>query len=151
MKTLYKWWAGLLLVCVIVQIGFAGYGAFYAANKLDDEGTTITDTKFEHGFGAHIGFGYLIWLLTLIFLLIGVAAGIGRWRLGRHGVLFLLLTLQILLAWFGAAAPPIGFFHPINALAILGVLIWIVNDTWRAPAVAAPAPAAPAPAAQAGS
>ena len=136
MKTLYKWWAGLLLVCVTVQIGFAGYGAFYAANKLDDKGTTIDSDKFEHGFGAHIGFGYLIWLLTLIFLLIGIAAGIGRWRLGRHGVLFLLVTLQILLAWFGAAAPPIGFFHPVNAFVIAGILVWIVVDTWRAPAVA---------------
>ena len=141
MKTLYKWWAGLLLVCVIVQIGFAGYGAFYAAHKLEDDGTTIDGDKFEHGFGAHIGFGYLIWLLTIVFLVIGIAAGIGRWRLGRHGVLFLLVTLQILLAWFGGAVPAIGFFHPVNAFVIAGMLVWIVLDTWRAPA-AAPATAA---------
>jgi len=140
-KTLYKGWAGLLLVCVIVQIGFAGYGAFYAADKLGDEGTTIDSDKFEHGFAAHITFGYLIWLLTIVFLVIGIAAGIGRWRLGRHGVLFLLVTLQILLAWFGGAVPAIGFFHPVNALVIAGMLVWIVLDTWRAPA-AAPAVAA---------
>ena len=55
MKTLYKWWAGLLLVCVIVQIGFAGYGAFYAANKLDDEGTTIDRTSSSTGSGPTSG------------------------------------------------------------------------------------------------
>jgi hypothetical protein len=145
-KTLYKWWAGLLLVCVIVQIGFAGYGAFYAAHKLEDDGTTIDSDKFAHGFGAHIGFGYLIWLLTIVFLIIGIAAGIGRWRLGRHGVLFLLVTLQILLAWIGGGVPAVGFFHPVNALVITAMLVWIVLDTWRAPAAAPPAPAA-APAA----
>jgi hypothetical protein len=140
-QTLYKWWAGLLLVAVIIQIGLAGYGAFYVAEKLDGEGSSIDDKGFEDGFGIHIGFGYIIWLLTIVFLIIGIAAGIGRWRLGRHGVLFLLVTLQILLAWFGSEVPAIGFFHPVNALVITGLLVWIVLDTWRHPAVAA----APAP------
>ena len=90
-----------------------------------------TRTGFTDGFGIHMGFGYLIWLLTLVFLVIGVAAGIGRWRLGRHGVLALLLTLQIVLAWVGSSVPAIGFFHPLNAVVILGLLVWIVNDTWR--------------------
>ena len=36
MQALYKWWSGLLLVAVVLQIGFAGYGAFYVANKVDD-------------------------------------------------------------------------------------------------------------------
>ena len=31
MKTVYKWWAGLLLVMVVLQVGFAGYGAFFLA------------------------------------------------------------------------------------------------------------------------
>ncbi len=35
---------------VVVQIGLAGYGAFYAANKLDDEGSTIDDKVFKDGF-----------------------------------------------------------------------------------------------------
>jgi len=125
---------------VILQIGFAGYGAFYTAHKLDGEGKSIDQDGFEHGFGVHIGLGYIIWLLTIVFLVIGIAAGIGRWRLGRHGVLFLLLTLQILLAWFGGAVPAIGFFHPVNAMVILGLLVWINLDLWhgpvRAPAVA---------------
>ena len=142
MKTLYKWWAGLLLVAVILQIGLAGYGAFYVAEKLDGEGSSINDKGFEDGFGLHMGFGYLVWLFGIVFLVIGIIAGIGRWRLGRHGVLALLLTLQVLLAWVGSEVPAIGFFHPVNAMVIVILLVWIVHDTWRAKA-GAPAAAAP--------
>ena len=56
----------------------------------------------------------------MVLLVIGVIAGVGRWRLGKHGVLALLLTLQILLAWFGGSVPAIGAFHPLNAFVILG-------------------------------
>ena len=46
-------------------------------------------------------------------------------------MLALLLILQMILAWFGFEVPAIGFFHPVNALLIFVVLLWIVNDTWR--------------------
>jgi len=148
LQTLYKWWAGLLLVAVILQVGFAGYGAFFVAGKVDGDGKTVDEDTFMDGFGIHAGFGYLVILLGLIFLVIGIIAGIGKWRLGRHGVLALLLILQLFLAWFGFEAPVIGFFHPVNALLIFIVLLWIVNDTWRGgrtpghPSVEPPAPAA---------
>ena len=46
-------------------------------------------------------------------------------------MLALLLILQVFLAWFGFEVPAIGFFHPVNAMLIFVVLLWIVNDTWR--------------------
>jgi len=130
-------------VMVILQIGFAGYGAFYAAHKLEDEGSSITDKTFEDGFGLHIGFGYVVWLAVIVLLAIGVIAGVGRWRLGKHGVLALLLTLQILLAWTGGSVPAVGALHPLNAFVILGLTISIVWDGWQArkAASAAVAPA----------
>lgn len=131
MRTLYWLWATLVFVAVIVQVGFAGYGAFYAANKLDDDGSTIDEDVFFHGFTFHAAWGYIVVLLGLILLVIGVAAGIGKWRLGRHGVLFALLVLQVLLAWFGFGVPAIGFFHPVNALAIFSLSGWIARDEWR--------------------
>jgi len=148
-KTLYKWWAALLLVAVVLQVGLAGYGAFYVAGKVDEDGKSIDMNGFEDGFGIHMGFGYIVWLLGIIFLVIGIVAGIGRWRLGRHGLLALLLTLQVMLAWFGSAVPAIGFFHPVNALLIFTLLLWIVHDTWRGGMAAEPASTAepPAPAA----
>ncbi len=131
MQTLYKWWAGLLLVAVVLQVGFAGYGAFFVAGKVDGDGKTVDEDTFMDGFGIHAGFGYLVILLGLIFLVIGVVAGIGKWRLGRHGVLFGLLTLQVLLAWFGFEVPAIGFFHPVNALAIFALSGYIAWSGWR--------------------
>jgi hypothetical protein len=122
----------ILTAAIVVQIGLAGYGAFYAANKLDGEGATIDDDTFMDGFGFHAGFGYLVILLGLIFMLIGVVAGIGKWRLGRHGLLFLLLFIQLWLAWIGFEVPfPIGFLHPINAMLILSLSSWISWDEWQ--------------------
>ncbi len=105
MRTLYWLWSWLMFAAIVIQIGFAGYGAFYSAGKFEDEGTMIDEDTFGNGFAAHIVLGYLLVLLGLIFLLIGVVAGVGRWRLGRHGLLFLLLILQVLLAWFGFEQP----------------------------------------------
>lgn len=122
----------ILTAAIVVQIGFAGYGAFYAANKLDDEGATIDDDTFMDGFGLHAGWGYIVILLGLIFMIIGIAAGIGRWRLGRHGLLFLLLFIQLWLAWIGFELPfPVGFLHPINAMLILALSSWISWDEWQ--------------------
>ncbi len=131
MRAIYRIWATFLFLLVIVQVGLSGYGAFYAANKLEDEGSTIDEDVFFDGFEAHALVGYLVLLAGLIFLVIGVVAGVGRWRLGRHGVLFGLLILQVLLAWIGFGVPAIGFLHPVNALLIFGLLGWICSNEWR--------------------
>jgi hypothetical protein len=131
MRTIYWAWSMLLFAAIVVQVGLAGYGAFYAAGKLDDEGSTIDEDVFLEGFDPHIALGYLILLGGLVFLAIGAIAGIGRWRLGRHGLLFLLLVLQMFLAWFGYEAAAIGFFHPVNALVIFLLSGWIAFDEWR--------------------
>lgn len=131
-RALYRWWSALLFLLIVVQVGFAGYGAFYAANKLEDEGSTIDEDVFMDGFGLHAGFGYIAILAGLIFLVIGIAAGIGRWRLGRHGALAGLLILQLFLAWFGFEVPYVfGFLHPLNALLIFVLAGWIAWDEWR--------------------
>ncbi|MBA3432513.1 MAG: hypothetical protein H0U08_00295 [Actinobacteria bacterium] len=131
MRTIYWVWSMILFVAIVIQVGLAGYGAFYAASKLEDEGSTIDEDVFFDGFGLHAGFGYLVVLLGLVFLVLGVIAGIGRWRLGQHGLLFALLILQVLLAWFGFEAPVIGFFHPVNALLIFGLAGSIAFGEWR--------------------
>ena len=141
MRAAYRIWAMVVFAMIIVQVGFAGWGAFYVAGKVD--GGTVDEDQFfsGHGFGLHSIFGYLVVLAGLILLVIGVVAGIGKWRLGRHGVLALLLILQVLLAWFGFEWPAIGFFHPVNALAIFSLCGWIVWDEWhrRSSVEAAPA------------
>ena len=132
MNTLYRWWASLLFVMIILQVGFAGYGAFYAANKIDNnDPKAITEHGFDHGFAPHIVFGYIVVLAGLLFLVIGAIAGVGRWRLGKHGAIAGLLILQVLLAWFGFAVPGIGFFHPVNAFVIFALTGSVAYSSWR--------------------
>ena len=143
MRALYKWWATLVFVAVIVQIGLAGYGAFYVVGKTDDGGVVNEDTVSD-GFDYHVAWGYLVvGLSMLIFVLIGLIAGVGKWRLGRQGLLFLLFILQVALAIGGYGAAAVGFFHPVNALVIFAVSGSIVYSVWRggsAPVEPSPTP-----------
>jgi hypothetical protein len=140
LRSVYRYWSWLVFLTVVLQIGFAGYGAFYVAEKID--GGTVNEDKFDDGWGLHMGFGYLVVLLILIGFLIALAAGVRGRRLGRAGGLFGLGILQILLAWFGSEVPVIGFFHPVNALLIFGLSGSIAWSEWRATeATTAPAPA----------
>ena len=141
MRTVYRWWSWLIVAAIVLQIGFAGYGAFYVAHKVDKG--TVNESKFEDGFGIHAGFGYLVVLLILIGLIIAVIAGVRGRQLWRAGALFGLGILQILLAWFGFEVPAIGFFHPINALVIFtlaAMIAWTENQMAKAPRPA-PTPA----------
>ena len=98
----------------------------------------------------HAGFGYLVILAGLVLMIIGLIAGIGKWRLGKHGLLFGLLFLQLWLAWIGFELPfPVGFLHPINAFLILAVTIWIVWTEWERRKAATGTAAPPAEAAAA--
>ena len=140
MRTVYWFWSIVVMVMVALQIAFAGYGAFYATHKLEDDGSSITDKTFEDGFGIHIGFGYIVFLAGVVLLVLGLIAGVGKWRLGKHGLLALLLFIQIQLAWGGGSQPIVGALHPLNAFLILGVTIAIVMEGWQARKVAAAPP-----------
>ena len=139
---------GTDLVAVVLQVGFAGYGAFFVAGKVDGDGKTIDEDRFMDGFGIHTGFGYLVMAARPRSSSSSASLpGSGSGGSGRHGVLALLLILQVILAWFGFEVPAIGFFHPVNALAHLRRAVWIVNDTWRGgrtPGHASAEPPAPA-------
>ena len=126
MAAVYKYLAGLVFLAVLVQIGFAGYGAFSVAK--DTDGGTVNEDRFEDVFGMHAGFGYLVILLGLILL---VVALIARHRIKHTLILFGLLILQVILAWIGFEVPWIGFFHPINAMAIAGLTGFITMSEFR--------------------
>jgi hypothetical protein len=130
MQAVYKYWAWIVFAAVVLQVGLAGYGAFYVANATDDDGV-VDEDKFMDGFGIHAGVGYLIGLLILLFLVIAFAAKVGKPRLIRNGALFGLWIVQVLLAWFGFAVPAIGFFHPVNALLIVGLAGSLAWTYWQ--------------------
>jgi hypothetical protein len=57
----------------------------------------------------------------VLLLIVAAVGGIRGRRLKLTGLLFGLLVLQILLAWIGFDQPVVGFFHPVNALLIVGL------------------------------
>jgi hypothetical protein len=145
-RSIYKYWVTILTAAVVLQIFFAGAGAFDTADKVD--GGTVNEDSFEDSFGPHIGLGYLIFLGTLVLLLISFGTR-SRPRILRAVASVVLLIIQILLAWTGAAVPfLLGGLHPVNAFIILGLLGSTAYLAWKgrldsaAPAEAAPAPAA---------
>ena len=135
-RAIYRWWITLLFLAVIVQIAAAAYGAFYSADKLgdqsgSDEQKMISEKAFEHGFGFHNGFGYIIFLASVLLLVIALIA-----RLGRRRVLFALavpvaFAIQIVLAWASESVHAIGILHGLNALVIFGLTGSMTGVAWR--------------------
>ena len=147
-RAIYRVWVTILSAAVVLQIFFAGAGAFDTADKVSSEGAVVDESSFEDSFGAHIGLGYLIFLGTLVLLLVSFGTR-DRKRIFRSLGVVGLLVLQILLAWTGGAVPYFfGGLHPLNAFLILGFLGSITYREWKTKEeVAETAPATVPPAA----
>jgi uncharacterized protein DUF6220 len=128
LRTVHRYWALLLSVAVLVQIGAAGYGAFYAADKSDPG--PLSEHQFSNGFDFHNALGYFIFLGAVVLLLLALGARLGRRRVGMTVVLVLLVAVQIVLAWAGESNAWIGIFHPIVAFLILGLAGRITFESW---------------------
>jgi uncharacterized membrane protein len=131
LRTLYRYGVAALFVAVLAQIGAAGYGAFYVANKLGDKGDRLDHKGFEHGWDFHTSLGWFIVIAGIVLLLIALAA-----RIGRPYIWFALgtavaLIAQLLLAWLGEAVPGAGFLHALNAFLILGLTGATAHRAWR--------------------
>ena len=129
LRTIYRYWAGLVFLAVIVQIGAAGYGAFNVSDKTSDGGS-IDEDQFEDGFGLHIGLGYLIFLATVVLLLLALGSRFRGRFLWQNVAAPILLIVQIVLAWSGEAAPIVGVLHPINAILIAGLTGTLAFQAW---------------------
>ena len=130
LRAVYRYWISLLALAVVVQIGLAGYGAFYAAGKVHD--ASINEDVFEDGFGAHIALGYFIFLGTVLAVIFVLLARPGKRVVLMTVGLLGLVMLQIVLAWIGGDTPAVGALHPINAFIILGLVGTLVAGQWRA-------------------
>jgi hypothetical protein len=135
-RTIYRYWITILFLAVVAQIAGAAYGGFYAAQKLGDqsgpdERKLISEKAFDHGFGFHVGFGYLIFLGAVVLLLIALPA-----RLGKRGTLLALavpvgVLVQIVLAWVSGSVHAVGILHGINALVLFGLTGYMSGQAWR--------------------
>jgi hypothetical protein len=127
-RAAFKYLIAVFVAGVVAQIGLAGVGAFHAVSKNDDG--PLAKEKAGDWFGPHAAVGYLLVLISLLLLVIALAARDGRLRRGA-GLLFGLMVVQVLLAGLGDSVWALGFLHPINALAIFGLSGMLAAAEWR--------------------
>lgn len=145
LRTFFRWWVLILLIAVVVQVGFAGIGAFDVADKAT-AGATVDEDSFYDSFTLHAILGTLIVLGSLLLFLLSLAARAGRQRILHSLGIFVLVVVQMFLGWSGQELPEVlGFLHPVNALVILAGLGILYQRVSRGDDVAmrtAPPPAA---------
>ena len=94
-RTLYRYWAVLLFLAVVLQVGLAGYGAFYTAGKVDDERSILTHDQFDKGWELHAGIGWGVVLGGVLLLVFALLARVGRPWTMLAAALALLFVLQV--------------------------------------------------------
>jgi len=129
MGTLFRYLTSLLFVAVVVQVGFAGYGAFNAIDKAKN-GATISKHTIENGYDPHGLVGTIVIVLMLLLLIVAAAGRLGGPWIKFAGALVLLGLLQFLFAYLGTVSAPLGFLHGINALAIYAVAGLVAHRAW---------------------
>jgi hypothetical protein len=149
LRSIFRWWAVLMLAAAVVQVGFAGIGAFDALDKAE-AGTLGDDEAYYDSFTLHAILGTLLLLGGLVLFILSLVARVGRQRVLHSLGVFALLFIQLVLGWTGQALPAVlGFLHPVNALLIIAALGTLVQREWmfartgaaEAPAVTASPPA----------
>ena len=80
-------------------------------------------------------------LLGIILVPIAFAARVDRARKQLSVVIAVLLVIQFFLAVLGWTWAPLGFLHPLNALAIAAVSGMLARLEWSGGGVTAAAPA----------
>ncbi len=129
-RTLYRYWSGLLALAVVVQVGLAGYGAFAADHKASDN-KVVTHDQFDHGFNAHVALGYLIFLGSIVLLLLALGGRAGKQVVLQSLAVALLVLLAIVLAIIGGDHPLVGVLHPIDAFLVVGLVAKVAHGQWR--------------------
>jgi hypothetical protein len=130
MKQLFKYLTSLLFVAIVVQVGFAGYGAFNAIDKADKD-KTVTKKTIENGFDPHGLVGTLVVAVMLLLVLTALIGRLGplyaKWTAG----LLVLGVLQLVFAYLGTKSAPVGgFLHGINALIIYAAAALLAHRAW---------------------
>ena len=130
MRQAFTYLTSLLVVAIIIQVGFAGYGAFNAIDKADKD-KTVTKKTIENGFDPHGLVGTIVVVVMLLLVLTAVFGRLGplyaKWTTG----LLLLGVLQLLFAYLGTKSAAVGgFLHGINALVIYAGAAMLAHRAW---------------------
>jgi Family of unknown function (DUF6220) len=139
MREAFKYLTAVLFLAVVVQVALAGYGAFNATSKANDNGS-VTKSTVESGFDAHAALGSVILVIMLVLVLAAAIGRLGSPWLPWSGGLFLLGILQLLFAALGNAVSALGFLHAVTALAIYALSLLVAHRAWtQRPSAAAAA------------
>jgi uncharacterized membrane protein len=130
LRTLYRLWASLLFLAVLVQIGAAGYGAFNVSAHVDKT-RQLNEHTFESGFNFHNGLGYAIFVGAAVLFLLALGGRLGRRRILVSLAAVVAVAVQIVLALAGESHPVVGIFHPLNALVVFGLTGTLAHRAWR--------------------
>ena len=136
MRDAFKYLTSLLFLAIVLQVGFAGYGAFNAIDKADSD-KQITKKTIENGFDPHGLVGTIVGIVIILLLIAALAGRVEPLMRRLALVLFALGILQFLFAYLGTVSAPLGFLHGINALAIYGAAAFLAHRAWTRPAAAA--------------
>jgi hypothetical protein len=119
MRNVYRVFALLIAVAVVLQVASIALAGFTVAKDADD-GTTIGADYSNFGQSYHSIAGMAIALLALILLIVSFLTDVPRGR-SLAGIVVGLVALQFVLAVVSFGIPALGVLHGINGLAIAGV------------------------------
>ena len=123
-RTLYLYVAGLFLVGVVVEFFLAGLAVFGLQSDATDAGTTLTDASFVSRFDPHLILGDIMFGVSLVLILVALAARLDRRAILTTVGLFALMSIQATFAFAGA--PAVRALHAALGVAIFGAAAYIV-------------------------
>lgn len=103
----------LFVLSILLQVFLAGGGIFASASW----------------WPMHQTFGMTISLLPLAFLLLAWLGRLGARTLWLSGLAFVLIIIQTFLVSSGV--PILAALHPVNALVIFGLALWLTYRAWQ--------------------
>jgi hypothetical protein len=109
----------LFVLALLLQVFLAGGGIFASASSF---------------WPMHAAFGMGISLLPLAFLVLAWLGHLGQRSLWLSGLAFVLVALQAFLITLPGTlgAPLLAALHPVNALIIFGLALWLTQHAWQA-------------------
>jgi hypothetical protein len=143
-RSVMKWFAGLYVVLIIVQVFLAGEGIFGLNNiknsdDCDKSGAhCIANSKT---LDPHRALGFFLTLPgALLFLIVALLAWHSNKRIRTISIVLpFLLFIQMILPGLGRW---VAGLHPVNAILILGLFAWLFitlrRGTWTEPETAPP-------------
>jgi len=134
LSKMYSVVGALMLLEFLAQFyTIASSGFITVANEIANAGVSrVAVQDIEPFSAAHAVIGVFIVPLTILALIaLSLGARLPRRTTVLTGLLFLLWVFQFMLAFVGfAGVAPIAGLHGINALALVGLGIYLVRSNW---------------------